>query len=372
MIVQKLAIVSLAGGGLLFAGTALAQFGGGPGDAGPKRIAVESPVRTEPAAAPAPADTPAVSDARKAYEEAKRDVLLSTYEMARQAVVNSRQGIMTQRESLATFPAAREASMAILRYDLARAESAETRAAAYQDQRSRMERLGDDFAELAERLKAANPGVAVKPPAIPPQIRFYAAEAALWAAQDAAGESPQIDTSAGDGDGQADAPPPGNPPANPPRAGLDPGPMDERTRLICEFLDEPLDLLFPTETPLEAVIQYIQEAAEPDRIPGGFTIYIDPRELESANATMASPITINIRQVKLKTGLRLVLKQLGLAYIVKDGMILVGNPDEQEFLNEASANPGVRSGGGVPGYGLVPEGGFSSPPLVMPSGGGFR
>ncbi len=87
---------------------------------------------------------------------------------------------------------------------------------------------------------------------------------------------------------------------------------------------------------------------------------------------------MTLEGVKLKTTLRLMLKQVGLNYVVKEGVVIVGDPESESFMQEAGMYG--MSTPGVPGYGIVPEGGF--PQLMMGgmggmgvmggAGGGFR
>ena len=55
----------------------------------------------------------------------------------------------------------------------------------------------------------------------------------------------------------------------------------------------------------------------------GLPIYVDPVGLNEAGKTMASPVTLDLEGVPLKTTLRLLLKQLGLTYTVKAGLLTI-------------------------------------------------
>ncbi len=93
-------------------------------------------------------------------------------------------------------------------------------------------------------------------------------------------------------------------------------------RRIWEALDQPVPMRFPNETPLEDVLKYIRTATRgPDR--KSIPIYVDPVGLQEAEKSMTSTVVIDLEGVALKTSLRLCLKQLGLAYNIRDGVLLI-------------------------------------------------
>jgi hypothetical protein len=96
-------------------------------------------------------------------------------------------------------------------------------------------------------------------------------------------------------------------------------------------------LAFPVETPLEIVLKQIKEASKGQdgkKIP----IYVDPIGLQESDKTMQSTVVIDLEDVPLRFSLRLVLKQLGLAYCIRDGVVIISSVEgiEQE-LREAQA-----------------------------------
>ncbi len=96
---------------------------------------------------------------------------------------------------------------------------------------------------------------------------------------------------------------------------------------ILATLEKPLDMTFPNETPLEDVIKYIGQVTkknENDEFPG-IPIYVDPVGLNEAEKTSTSPVILDLHGVPLKTTLRLLLKQLDLAYCVKDGVLIISS-----------------------------------------------
>ncbi len=99
---------------------------------------------------------------------------------------------------------------------------------------------------------------------------------------------------------------------------------DPKTKAILEALEKPIPIHFPTETPLEEVKKYIQQATEKSPgLPGGIPIYIDPIGLQDADKSMSDTVVMTLDDVPLKHTLRLLLKQLSLAYMVKDGILTI-------------------------------------------------
>jgi hypothetical protein len=93
-------------------------------------------------------------------------------------------------------------------------------------------------------------------------------------------------------------------------------------RRIREALDQPVRMRFPNETPLEDVLKYIRTATRgPDR--KSIPIYVDTIGLQEAEKSMTSTVIIDLEGVALMTSLRLCLKQLGLAYNIRDGVLLI-------------------------------------------------
>jgi hypothetical protein len=100
---------------------------------------------------------------------------------------------------------------------------------------------------------------------------------------------------------------------------------------IVHALESPTNnLVFPNDTALEDVLNDIRGATkQPDgwQIP----IYVDPVGLNYAEKTMTSPVAIRLEGVPLKTSLRLMLRQLGLEYTVRGGVLLICAEDGDEL-----------------------------------------
>ena len=104
-------------------------------------------------------------------------------------------------------------------------------------------------------------------------------------------------------------------------ANPDPSPGDEP---IVEAIDKPIAMNFPNDTPLEDIIEYIRKCTDSPNQPGGIPIYVDPQGLQDADKTMASTVSINnLDGIPLRITLKLALKQVGLVYEVKNGMLYI-------------------------------------------------
>jgi RNA polymerase sigma factor (sigma-70 family) len=99
-----------------------------------------------------------------------------------------------------------------------------------------------------------------------------------------------------------------------------------KSKQIHAKLDEPISISFNEETPLDDVLKYIKQATT-SKTYGGIPIYVDPRGLAEAETTMAGTVrNLELEGIPLKTTLRLLLKQLDLAYCVHDGFLFISSP----------------------------------------------
>ena len=111
---------------------------------------------------------------------------------------------------------------------------------------------------------------------------------------------------------------------------------DERTKAILTQLNERLTMSFPNETPLEDVLKYIKTntTSEELDLPNGIPIYVDPVGLQEAEKTITSPVTLDLEGIPLKTSLRLILKQIGMTYTVKDGLMTITSNNSEDQPTE--------------------------------------
>ncbi len=135
----------------------------------------------------------------------------------------------------------------------------------------------------------------------------------------------------------------------------DSGPIeakDDRSQKLAAELGKLIDMTFPNETPLEDVIKYIRGCTKSATYPDGIPVYVDPIGLQEVEKTKASPVVFDVKQVTLRTALTLILKQLGMGYQVKDGLLTITS---QESLDEASGDKprfddsGIDTMGGMSG-----------------------
>ena len=120
-----------------------------------------------------------------------------------------------------------------------------------------------------------------------------------------------------------------------------------KTKAILKKLDEPISMNFANETPLEDIIKYIKSATQ-GPTDTGIPIYVDPVGLKQADATLESAVTLDLEGVPLKTTLRLLLRQLNLAYCVKDGLLIISSVEGvfQELSEaESTQNKGILNRG---------------------------
>jgi hypothetical protein len=100
-----------------------------------------------------------------------------------------------------------------------------------------------------------------------------------------------------------------------------------KTRELIAKLEKPIPMRFDTDIPLRYVLTYIKTATKEAPNAREISIVIVPRGLEEAKLSLESTVVINLDGVPLKTSLRLVLKQLGLAYVVKEGRLIINTPE---------------------------------------------
>ncbi len=106
---------------------------------------------------------------------------------------------------------------------------------------------------------------------------------------------------------------------------------------ILKALDQPIPMRFPDETPLNDVLKYIRKATKgPDG--KGIPIYVDPIGLQEAEKSLTSTVIVDLHDVPLDTTLNICLRQLGLAYFIRDGFLMITStesvppPYEDPFL----------------------------------------
>jgi hypothetical protein len=109
-----------------------------------------------------------------------------------------------------------------------------------------------------------------------------------------------------------------------------------QNQAVLKKLEQPISMSFANPTPLDDVLKYIKAAtAKSGHSP--FPIYVDPQGLKDAERTLNSTVIIDLEGIPLKTSLRLILKQLGLAFCVRDGVLIISSVQGiREELAEAA------------------------------------
>jgi hypothetical protein len=152
---------------------------------------------------------------------------------------------------------------------------------------------------------------------------------------------------------------------------VDLAPLSTSERKIRAALEEPTTLEFEEES-LEDVVQYLQDLHQ---IP----IYVDRRELEDLGITPSEQtVTINLTGISLRSGLRLMLNQLELTYVIQDEVLKITSQELADDLLITKVYPvgdlvvpiiGGGGGGGQGGGGGMMGGGGGG--MMGGGGGGF-
>ncbi|WP_165222279.1 RNA polymerase sigma factor [Aquisphaera insulae] len=111
--------------------------------------------------------------------------------------------------------------------------------------------------------------------------------------------------------------------------------LDVKSREILTRLDAPIPMNFPNETPLEEIIKYLKQTTQGPK-DTGIPIYLDPVGLEESEKSLTSPVSLDLEGVPLRYTLRLLLRQLGLIYEVKDGVLIITSPAYQDIETDLS------------------------------------
>ena len=102
---------------------------------------------------------------------------------------------------------------------------------------------------------------------------------------------------------------------------------------IRRVLDWPIPMYFPTKTPMENVIAYIQQRTN-DNIP----IYVEPVSLAKLAKLNDTAVLMELDGVPLRKTLRLVLKQNQMDYSIRDGILYIGSELDPVVKDAPSAH----------------------------------
>ena len=355
--------------GVLAAGTGVLAYQQSGGPAQPNEPSAAVPAgRAADAEPPRPAEpsTPADVAATEEIVEARRELARAKLGPLKLAYVRAVNEIL-QSDNPAVL---RERSVALLISERQLTEDAEARNRAIQNHLQRML----EFAEASAIEEKMAPNDMIHR-VLATESKVWVAEAKLWIAESKAGR-----------------PLTGLPLADEPIETIS-NPVsqadDPQNRAILAALETSVAMPFSEPTPLEDILKYVRSATQSEALPQGIPIYVEPepigqekgKEEPGDQPMMQRRVTMDLDGIRLKTTLRLALKQVGLGYIVKDGLVMVGEPNSTGFARELGVGNFGFAATGVPGYGEIPpriqvpqqEGGMGGAGAagVVP-GGGFR
>jgi hypothetical protein len=106
---------------------------------------------------------------------------------------------------------------------------------------------------------------------------------------------------------------------------------------LLKRLEEPVAMSFAEATSLEDVLKHLKTTTKGSIHRNPIPIYVDPKGLADAEVSLGSPVSLDLPGIPLRTSLRLMLKQLGLAYCVRDGVLIISSVQGiREELAEAA------------------------------------
>ena len=146
-----------------------------------------------------------------------------------------------------------------------------------------------------------------------------------------------------------------------------PGKAEQR---IMEALQEPTKVDF-VDTPLSECIDYLKTLHK-------INIEFDKKALDDAGIGTDTPVTRNLQGITLRSALRLILKELGLTYVIQNEVLLITTPEDAGTRLSTRVYPvadlvmPVQSIGGMGGFGgMGMMGGFGGMGMGGMMGGGF-
>jgi len=104
---------------------------------------------------------------------------------------------------------------------------------------------------------------------------------------------------------------------------------DPKDQAVLMKLQEPIRLNFKN-APLEDVLKFIKSASQ-GPADNGIPIFVDPKGLQAAGATMTTLVSIESKEGEaLKSSLERMLKTVNLAYQVRGGLLRIVHPGRVE------------------------------------------
>ena len=95
------------------------------------------------------------------------------------------------------------------------------------------------------------------------------------------------------------------------------------TRRVVEQLGRLISIPFARDTSLGDLVKYLASATEGKEVPEGIPIFLDPAGLQEAEKSVNSTVRMKLDHVPLKHSLHFMLRQLGLGYYVRKGVLII-------------------------------------------------
>jgi hypothetical protein len=114
------------------------------------------------------------------------------------------------------------------------------------------------------------------------------------------------------------------------------------TEGIYEVLNEPLTTAYPNGASLEDMLKDIKvRTTGKPKLKSGIPIYVDPVGLQEANRTMTSKVKRPVITDRTTLGdqIRQALEPLGLAYMVRDGFMMITSKESWEGPADDAVDP---------------------------------
>jgi cyanophycinase len=128
------------------------------------------------------------------------------------------------------------------------------------------------------------------------------------------------------------------------------------TNALMARLEEPVKMPFGNETPLSDVLGYLERATAKPPDDQGIKVLVIPAGLEEVERSLNSTIQVDLEGVPLKTTLRLLLDQLGLACAIRDGRLIIHSRQGiRKLVRNAEAAEPPRGALVICGGGRLPE-----------------
>jgi hypothetical protein len=114
--------------------------------------------------------------------------------------------------------------------------------------------------------------------------------------------------------------------------------LSPKTRLTLWKLNTPASLPTSGTMPFEDLLKTIKSVSQGPN-DTGIPIYVDPVGLNETEKTMTSPVNVSPKHQPIGKTLEEVLDQLGMAYSVRDGLLMITSKESLDTPFEDSPIP---------------------------------